>query len=83
MSAFAVHPGVVQTELGRHLNESTNRMIHDSFHFFGRFFFKTAEMGAQTTIYCATEDDMEQHTGKYFRYTYLMLNQNLNPYLRS
>ncbi len=64
---YAVHPGVVSTELGRHLGESTNRCIHDSFHFFGRFFFKTVEMGAQTTIYCATEPFPDHLNGEYFR----------------
>jgi retinol dehydrogenase 12 len=63
--AFSLHPGVVQTELGRHLNESKNRMIHNSFQFFGRYFFKTAEMGAQTTIYCATENSLI--SGHYYR----------------
>lgn len=67
VTTYAVHPGVVQTELGRHLGESTNRVIHDSFHFFGRFFFKTAEMGAQTSVYCATEESITDKSGSYFR----------------
>ena len=67
VTTYAVHPGVVQTELGRHLNESTNRVIHDSFHFFGRFFFKTAEMGAQTSIHCATDESVTEQSGSYFR----------------
>lgn len=66
VTTYAVHPGVVQTELGRHLNESTNRVIHDSFHFFGRFFFKTAEMGAQTSIHCATDESVTEQSGSYF-----------------
>jgi len=66
VTTYAVHPGVVQTELGRHLGESTNRVIHDSFHFFGRFFFKTAEMGAQTSVYCATEESITDKSGSYF-----------------
>jgi len=66
VTTYAVHPGVVQTELGRHLGESTNRAIHDSFHFFGRFFFKTAEMGAQTSVYCATEESVIEQSGSYF-----------------
>ena len=29
------------------------------------FFFKTAEQGAQTTIYCAVSEEMEGVTGQY------------------
>ena len=30
-----------------------------------QLFFKTAEQGAQTTIYCAVSEEMEGVTGKY------------------
>lgn len=66
VTTFAVHPGVVQTELGRHINESSNRVIDDMFHFFGRYFFKTAEMGAQTSVYCSTEESLIDQSGCYF-----------------
>lgn len=67
VTCYAVHPGVVQTELGRHLSQSTNRLIHCLFELSGRYFFKTAEMGAQTTIYCATEPSLADKTGLYYR----------------
>ncbi|KAI9565507.1 hypothetical protein GHT06_009299 [Daphnia sinensis] len=53
-------------ELGRHLRVTTNRLIDDMFHWFGRYFFKTAEMGAQTSIYCATEPSLSDKTGLYY-----------------
>ncbi|KAK7083205.1 hypothetical protein SK128_011721 [Halocaridina rubra] len=66
VTTYSLHPGVVQTELGRHIHESVNGFIHWAFHFFGKFFFKTVERGAQTTIYCAVDENIATHTGKYY-----------------
>ena len=33
-----------------------------------QLFFKTAEQGAQTTIYCAVSEEMEGVTGQYLAY---------------
>jgi retinol dehydrogenase 12 len=63
---FSVHPGVVQTELGRHLHE-TSSFADGATKFLGRYFFKTAEMGAQTSVYCATEESILKYSGCYFR----------------
>ena len=46
---------------------TTNRLVDDMFHWFGQYFFKTPEMGAQTTIYCATEPSLSDQTGLYYR----------------
>ena len=67
VSVFSVHPGVVQTELGRHLDESYGGCVDSATQFFGRHFFKTSEMGAQTTVYCATEESLVNQSGNYFR----------------
>lgn len=66
VSVFAVHPGAVQTELARHINESMNACVDGTLHFFGRYFFKTPEMGAQTSVYCATEESLTELSGHYF-----------------
>ncbi|KAG0711166.1 Retinol dehydrogenase 13 [Chionoecetes opilio] len=66
VTTYSLHPGVVQTELGRHIHQSVNGFIHWAFHFFGNFFFKTVTRGAQTTIYCAVEESLATHTGKYY-----------------
>uniref|UniRef100_U5EU75 NADP-retinol dehydrogenase n=1 Tax=Corethrella appendiculata TaxID=1370023 RepID=U5EU75_9DIPT len=62
----ALHPGVVDTELMRHMG------IFNSF-FSGIFvkpfvwpFLKTPIAGAQTTIMLALDPDLEKVTGKYF-----------------
>ncbi|XP_047469691.1 retinol dehydrogenase 13-like isoform X3 [Penaeus chinensis] len=66
VTAYSLHPGVVQTELGRHIHESVNSFIHWAFHFFGKFFFKTVVRGAQTTIYCAVDESLATQSGKYY-----------------
>lgn len=66
VNVYSLHPGAVNTELTRHLNDS---------YFSGitvlmspmRLFFKSAESGAQTTIYCAVDEKCAQETGLYYR----------------
>nr|CAH0112096.1 unnamed protein product [Daphnia galeata] len=66
VTVLAVHPGVVQTELSRHINESMNSCVDGTLHFFSRYVFKTPEMGAQTSVYCATEESLTELSGHYF-----------------
>ncbi|KAG7154554.1 retinol dehydrogenase 11-like [Homarus americanus] len=66
VTTYSLHPGVVQTELGRHIHQSVNGFIHWAFHFFGNFFFKTVVRGAQTTIHCAVEESLATTSGKYY-----------------
>ncbi|ALC42024.1 CG2064 [Drosophila busckii] len=62
----ALHPGVVDTELGRHMSILNN--------FFGRFvlrslmwpLLKTAKSGAQTNLYAALDPDLAEVSGLYF-----------------
>ncbi|XP_037944634.1 retinol dehydrogenase 13-like [Teleopsis dalmanni] len=62
----ALHPGVVDTELFRHMGFFNN--------FFARLivkplfwpFIKNARNGAQTTLYAALDPELEKVTGKYF-----------------
>ena len=67
---MAVHPGVVQTELSRHINESMNSCVDGTLHFFSRYVFKTPEMGAQTSVYCATEESLTELSGHYLRLSF-------------
>jgi NAD(P)-dependent dehydrogenase (short-subunit alcohol dehydrogenase family) len=57
------HPGAVQTELGRHMNENLRRFFIKPFI---APFFKTAWQGAQTQIRLAVDPDLSEVTGKYF-----------------
>jgi len=56
---YAVHPGIVHTELLRH---------HDTFLYksFYCLFAKNALQGAQTTIYCAVDEKAENENGLYY-----------------
>ncbi|XP_053314000.1 retinol dehydrogenase 11-like [Spea bombifrons] len=55
------NPGVVVTEAMRNYN-IVMRFI---FHLLGFFFFKSAEEGAASTIFCAVSEEAEGMTGKY------------------
>lgn len=63
VSVNAVHPGVVKTDLGRHLVHSYIKKLIDPFTY---FFFKTAKSGAQTTIRLAVDPELDKVTGQYF-----------------
>lgn len=62
----ALHPGIVDTELMRHMGIVTS--------FFGKItvypllwiFTKRPQSGAQTSLYCALEPSLEKVTGEYF-----------------
>uniref|UniRef100_A0AAY5EFX5 Retinol dehydrogenase 12, like n=1 Tax=Electrophorus electricus TaxID=8005 RepID=A0AAY5EFX5_ELEEL len=58
VTVYAVHPGVVQTELWRHLSgpqQAAMCLI--------RPITKTPVQGAQTTIYCSVAPELETETG--------------------
>ncbi|XP_034389317.1 retinol dehydrogenase 12 [Cyclopterus lumpus] len=61
VTANSVHPGIVMTEVLRHY-PFTVRVI---FNLVGFFFFKSAEEGAASSIYCSVAEEMEGITGKY------------------
>lgn len=61
VTAYSLHPGVVQTDLWRHLNgpqQFVMKMVSP--------FTKTSAQGAQTTIYCAVEPTLENESGGYY-----------------
>ncbi|KAI1904661.1 hypothetical protein AGOR_G00007980 [Albula goreensis] len=62
VTANSLHPGVVKTEVMRHYS----LLVRFIFNMVGLFFFKSAEEGAVSTIYCAVSEEVEGITGKYF-----------------
>lgn len=58
----AVHPGVINTDLGRHLNV----FLSTIFYGLGYFFMKSIPQGAATTVYVATAKELEGKGGLYF-----------------
>ena len=61
ISSYSVHPGAVATELMRH-----TRLLTFLYKVAGRFYFKTPEEGAQTSIHCAVQEGLESLSGEYF-----------------
>ena len=62
VTAYAVHPGVVNTDLMRH----TKRPLQLMFKKFS-YFLKTPAEGAYTTLYCIVTPDSELTSGGYYR----------------
>ncbi|OCT81271.1 retinol dehydrogenase 14 [Xenopus laevis] len=60
----ALHPGIVRTNLGRHINIPI--LIKPLFNVVSWALFKTPEEGAQTSIYLASSPEVEEVSGKYF-----------------
>lgn len=63
--SFSLHPGLINTEAFRHLNDKL-RILKPFGKIISFFFFKTPEAGAQTTLYCAMEPGLESKSGDYF-----------------
>ena len=59
--SYAVHPGAVSTDLMRH-----NKLLLFLSPLLSRIYFKTPEDGAQTSIHCAVQEDLESLSGEYF-----------------
>ncbi|KAM4693221.1 retinol dehydrogenase 14-like [Discoglossus pictus] len=59
-----LHPGIVRTNLGRHIN--IPMLIKPLFNVVSWAFFKTPLEGAQTSIYLASSPEVEGVSGKYF-----------------
>ncbi|XP_038073397.1 retinol dehydrogenase 13-like [Patiria miniata] len=68
VSVNAVHPGSVDTELGRYLQSQGGLMLIflKVFYPFFKFVMKNAVQGAQTTIYCAVTLELMHFSGFYF-----------------
>jgi len=64
VNAYALHPGVINTELGRHLKDTFGPMV--LIWKLAMPFIKTPESGANTTIYCAVDESIADHNGRYY-----------------
>lgn len=63
---YAVHPGWVRTELGRHLDSLYFRGFRRMLSILIGGFMKSPEQGAQTQIYCAVDEKAGNETGLYY-----------------
>ena len=66
LTVYAVHPGAVDSDLGRSYRDKIPAFVRKYLTDFVKVFLKTSEHGAQTSIYCAVEQTLEKETGKYY-----------------
>lgn len=63
----ALHPGIVKTEIGRHMGLESSIMASIFVKPLLSFFLKSPEQGALTTLFVALDPSLEKVSGKYFR----------------
>lgn len=65
VTTYSLHPGVIRTELGRHFWPTIplwKRVVYTPL----MFLIKSPTEGAQTTIYCAVEESLQNESGLYY-----------------
>lgn len=62
VTCYCLHPGVVQTELGRNMSLWHQLLVKP----LGKLFFLDPEGGAQTTLHCVLQEGIEPYSGRYF-----------------
>jgi len=65
ITAYSLHPGVIATELGRHVGD-TMGMVTSIIFKLAMPFVKTPESGAQTSIFCAVDESVAEQSGLYY-----------------
>ncbi|KAM9309158.1 retinol dehydrogenase 12 [Pholidichthys leucotaenia] len=65
VSSFSLHPGVIRTELGRHV-EGWFPLLGALLKLPSLLLMKTPKEGCQTTVYCAVTPGLEELSGRYF-----------------
>ncbi|XP_067134949.1 retinol dehydrogenase 12-like isoform X5 [Centruroides vittatus] len=66
VTTYCLHPGVVDTELGRYLKDSSGFHYTIAFYITSKLFFKSTKQGAQTTIYCAVAEELANESGHFY-----------------
>jgi NAD(P)-dependent dehydrogenase (short-subunit alcohol dehydrogenase family) len=61
----SVHPGGIQTELGRHMTPEVTRMMMERIQSQGNFQFKSVPQGAATTVWAAIVANPAEIGGRY------------------
>lgn len=66
VSTFAVHPGIVNTEINRHMGIASSFVATVFVRPILWLFTKSPRQGAQTVIHCALAEGLEADSGAYF-----------------
>ena len=67
VSVYALHPGAVKTDIFNNFRILRKPLVKQVAAVMMFLFFKTPEMGAQTTIHCAVSEELAGKSGLYFR----------------
>ncbi|XP_066152917.1 retinol dehydrogenase 13-like isoform X2 [Euwallacea fornicatus] len=65
ITVYSLHPGVIKTELGRHLKDTYGAFLVYLWDLC-QWAIKTPEQGAQTTIYCSVDEKCATESGLYY-----------------
>lgn len=71
IASFALHPGLVNSEVFRHVQDKAS-IFKPIVTLLTTLLMRTPRSGAQTTIYCALEPDIEKYSGQYFKYVFIV-----------
>ncbi|XP_021209019.2 retinol dehydrogenase 13-like [Bombyx mori] len=66
VTTYSLHPGVISTGIGRHLNTAMWTGASWLFNNVLYWFIKSPRCGAQTSIYCAVDEDCANESGFYY-----------------
>lgn len=66
----ALHPGIVKTELTRHMGFEDSILATIFVKPLLSFFLKSPVQGSYTSVFVALEPSLENVSGKYYRYTF-------------
>jgi hypothetical protein len=65
VTTYSLHPGVVRTELRRHVLPVP--LLGPAARYLFSLFTVTPVQGSQTSVYCCTDPDLANCSGKYYR----------------
>lgn len=77
VTTYSLHPGAIDSDLSRHLGDSYGKVLGSMYRTMSPFFLKTPKAGAQTTLYCTLDPEIEHLTGSYFSDCKLAKNNKL------
>ncbi|GBP12924.1 hypothetical protein EVAR_79270_1 [Eumeta japonica] len=66
VNTYSLHPGVIKTELGRHMDDTYFKGSSTVLGFVLGPFMKNPTEGAQTTVYCSVDEKCANETGLYY-----------------
>ncbi|XP_063633309.1 retinol dehydrogenase 11-like [Cydia splendana] len=66
VSTYSLHPGVISTEISRHFSDTFFRGTTWLFNNVLSWFCKSPRCGAQTTVYCAVDEQCANQSGLYY-----------------